>query len=82
MKKCFIFTGLKLDKMGGFDIRSERIPERSWERTVAAAAPPTPIPHGTMKTISRTTFRSDEMIRYISGRRLSPNALSMLDMRL
>ena len=31
MKKCFIFTGLKLDKMGGFDIRSERIPESEKE---------------------------------------------------
>ena len=31
MKKCSIFTGLKIDNMGGFDIRSEKIPESEKE---------------------------------------------------
>ena len=61
---------------------AESTAARSCESTVASAAPPTPMPNGTMNTISRTTFRIDEKTRNIKGSLLSPRALRIFDTRL
>lgn len=50
--------------------------------TVAQAAPATPIPKLTMKTMSSTTLQTEAMMRKNSGVRLSPRARMTLERRL
>ena len=56
--------------------------ERSWASTVAQAAPATPMPRGTMNTMSSTMFSRAENTSRNMGVRLSPNARRMLEIML
>ncbi len=59
-----------------------RRPEIPWERTVAQAAPATPIPKQRIKTRSKAMFRRAAAVRKKRGVRLSPRARRMPERRL
>ena len=60
----------------------QRTAEIPWERSVAKAAPATPMWNTMMNTRSRTTFRQAEKTRKNSGILLSPTARIMDENRL
>ena len=59
-----------------------RAADTACDKTVAHAAPATSILQGTMNTISKTTFSSDEKTRKYSGVLESPSARSILEIIL
>jgi len=56
-----------------------KIPARSWDKTVAHAAPATPIWKLTTKSRSRKMLSVQAMMRKKSGDRLSPRAVMVLE---
>ncbi len=57
-------------------------PDTPWDRTVARAAPATPIWNMRMKARSRPMFSTDEMARKYTGVLLSPSERMMAASRL